>query len=58
MTLRDRGARMRSNEKRIVGFALKSRLLSVYNNGEAVDAGGSCPTARTSWTATGASHIT
>ena len=34
------GALMRSNEKRIVGFALKSRLPSVYNKREAVDAGG------------------
>jgi putative ABC transport system substrate-binding protein len=31
---------MNVNEKRIVGFALKSRLPSVYTNGEAVDAGG------------------
>jgi putative ABC transport system substrate-binding protein len=31
---------MRANEKRIVGFALKSRLPSVYNNGESVEAGG------------------
>ena len=29
-----------ANEKRIVGFAIKSRLLSTYGNGEAVDAGG------------------
>ena len=34
------GALMRSNEKRIVGLALKSRLPSVYNNRAAVDAGG------------------
>jgi putative tryptophan/tyrosine transport system substrate-binding protein len=34
------GALMRSNEKRIVALALKSRLPSVYNNKAAVDAGG------------------
>ena len=34
------GALMRSNEKQIVGLALKSRLPSVYNDREAVDAGG------------------
>ena len=34
------GAVMSANQKRIVGFALKSRLPSVYNNREAVDAGG------------------
>jgi putative tryptophan/tyrosine transport system substrate-binding protein len=31
---------MRANEKRIADFALKSRLPSVYENREAVDAGG------------------
>ena len=31
---------MRDNRKRIVGFALKSRLPSVYGNRAAVDAGG------------------
>ena len=31
---------MRNNQKRIVGFALKSRLPSVYNSREAVEAGG------------------
>jgi len=31
---------MRSNEKQIVGLALKNRLPSVYNDREAVDAGG------------------
>ena len=31
---------MRANEKRIVGFALKSRLPSMYVSREAVDAGG------------------
>ena len=34
------GAVMRANQKRIVGFALKSRLPSMYSNREAVDAGG------------------
>ena len=34
------GPLMRANEKRIVGFALKSRLPSVYISREAVDAGG------------------
>ncbi len=34
------GPLMRANEKRIAGFALKSRLPSVYDNREAVDAGG------------------
>jgi putative ABC transport system substrate-binding protein len=33
-------APMRLNEKRIVGFALKSRLASTYYNRDAVDAGG------------------
>jgi putative ABC transport system substrate-binding protein len=31
---------MRANEKRIVGFALKSRLPSMYGNRASVDAGG------------------
>ena len=31
---------MNANGKRIVGFALKSRLPSMYNNREFVDAGG------------------
>ena len=31
---------MRANQKRIVAFALKSRLPSVYENREAVEAGG------------------
>ena len=31
---------MRANQKRIVGFALKSRLPSMYSSREAVDAGG------------------
>ena len=34
------GPLMNANRKRIVGFALKSRLPSVYSNREAVDAGG------------------
>jgi len=34
------GALMRTNEKRIVGFALKSRLPSMYGRRESVDAGG------------------
>jgi len=34
------GALMNINQKRIVGFALKSRLPSMYNTREAVDAGG------------------
>ena len=34
------GPLMRANEKRIVGFALKSRLPSVYSSRESVDAGG------------------
>jgi putative ABC transport system substrate-binding protein len=34
------GALMNANQKRIAGFALKSRLPSMYGNREAVDAGG------------------
>ncbi len=34
------GPLMRANEKRIVGFALKSRLPSMYQSKEAVEAGG------------------
>jgi ABC-type uncharacterized transport system substrate-binding protein len=34
------GPLFRDNQKRIVGFALKSRLPSVYNNREAIEAGG------------------
>ena len=34
------GPLMRTNEKRIAGFALKSRLPSMYNRREFVDAGG------------------
>jgi putative tryptophan/tyrosine transport system substrate-binding protein len=42
-----------ANQKRLAGFALKSRIPSVYYNREAVDAVGSCTTELTSWTATG-----
>ena len=35
-----RGPLMRANRKRIAGFALKSRLPSVYSNRDTVDAGG------------------
>jgi putative tryptophan/tyrosine transport system substrate-binding protein len=34
------GGGMRANQKRIVGFALKSRLPSVYSSRETVEAGG------------------
>jgi putative ABC transport system substrate-binding protein len=34
------GVLMNANQKRIVGFALKSRLPSMYGNREFVDAGG------------------
>src|SRR4029453_12267507 len=34
------GPVMRPNQKRVVAFALKSRLPSMYSNREAVDAGG------------------
>jgi putative ABC transport system substrate-binding protein len=34
------GGLMRSNEKRIIGFALKSRLPSLYSSREAAEAGG------------------
>jgi len=34
------GALLNNNQKRIVGFALKNRLPSMYQNREAVDAGG------------------
>jgi putative ABC transport system substrate-binding protein len=34
------GGTMNANRKRTIGFALKSRLPSTYNNREAVDAGG------------------
>ena len=35
-----RGPLITTNQKRIVGFALKSRLPSMYSDREAVDAGG------------------
>jgi ABC-type uncharacterized transport system substrate-binding protein len=35
-----RGPLMNANQKRTIGFALKSRLPSVYSTREAVDAGG------------------
>jgi putative tryptophan/tyrosine transport system substrate-binding protein len=46
-----------ANQKRIAGFALKSRLPSVYQTREEILVG-SCTTGRTSRAATGASHIT
>ena len=52
------GPLMLANEKRTAGFALKSRLPSMYGRRESVDAGGSCTTRRTSRRATGASPIT
>ena len=50
------GPVMRPNEKRIMDFALTSRLPSMYSSRETVEAGGLCPTARTSRTGTGASR--
>jgi putative ABC transport system substrate-binding protein len=38
--VRGGAAIMAANQKRIAGFALKSRLPSIYSNKEAVDAGG------------------
>jgi putative ABC transport system substrate-binding protein len=49
---------LRANQKRIVGFTLKSRLPSTYAYREAVDAGGLMYYGRTSRTATGASPPT
>ena len=46
---------MNANGKRIVGFALKSRLPSMYTNRASVDAGGPMYTGRTSADSTGAS---
>ena len=51
------GRVMRPNEKRIVGFALKSRLPSMYSSREAVEAGGLMSYGADERTATGASHI-
>jgi putative tryptophan/tyrosine transport system substrate-binding protein len=47
-----------NNRKRIVGFALKNRLPSMYSLRVFVMPVGSCTTGRTSRTATGASHTT
>ena len=47
----------RNNQKRIVDFALKSRLPSMYADRPLVEAGGLMYYGRTSRTATGASHI-
>ena len=47
-----------NNQKRIAGFALKSRLPTMYGNRERVEASGLMSYGRTSRTATGASHIT
>ena len=52
------GPLMHANQKRISGFALKSRLPSMYISREAVDAGGLMSYGADSRTATGASHIT
>jgi ABC-type uncharacterized transport system substrate-binding protein len=49
---------MNNNQKRIAGFALKSRLPSIYARRAAVEAGGLMSYAADSRTATGASHIT
>jgi len=51
------GPLMRANQKRIVGFALKSRLPSLYGRRAAVEAGGLMSYGRTSRRATVASHI-
>ena len=52
------GPLMRTNEKRLAGFALKSRLPSTYNYRQAVDAGGLMYYGRTKWRATDASPPT
>jgi putative tryptophan/tyrosine transport system substrate-binding protein len=52
------GPLMRTNEKRIAGFALKSRLPSMYNRREFVEAGGLMSYGWTSRTATNVPHIT
>ena len=52
------GPQMNANQKRIAGFALKSRLPSIYARRAAVEAGGLMSYAADSRTATGASHIT
>jgi putative ABC transport system substrate-binding protein len=48
------GPQMGANRKRIAGFALKNRLPSIYDNGEAVDAAGLISYGATSRTVTGA----
>ena len=45
---------MNNNQKRTAGFALKSRLPSMYGNSERVDAGGLMSYGADSWTSTGA----
>ncbi len=52
------GPLMRANQKRIAGFALKSRLPSMYNRRESVDAGGLMYYGADQRTATGASLST
>jgi putative ABC transport system substrate-binding protein len=47
------GALVGGNRKRIVGFATRSRLPSVYNNRQFVEAGGLMSYGRTKRTATG-----
>jgi putative tryptophan/tyrosine transport system substrate-binding protein len=56
--VRGGGPLINANIKRIVGFALKSRLPSMYSNKETVEAGGSCTMGQISRRATGVSHIT
>ena len=52
------GTLMNANQKRIVGFALKSRLPSMYSHREAVDAGGLMYYGADSRTSTGAQPLT
>src|SRR4029453_15359970 len=52
------GRVIRPNEKRIVGFALKSRLPSMHSNREIVEAGGLMSYGATNRTAPGGPHIT
>ena len=52
------GPLINSNRKRIADIALKSRLPSIYQSREVVDAGGFMSYGRTRRSATGASHIT
>jgi hypothetical protein len=53
------GPLMRANQKRLVGFALKSRLPSMHTSRgrDAAEAGGLMSYGRTKRTTTGASHI-